>query len=146
MFDELYTSQILERAARIPAAKRLDAPDASAHKRSRLCGSEMTVDLKLSDGKISDFGLDAKACALGQCAAAILAEHIVGSTPAELRGLRDRMRAMLKEGGPPPAGKWADLALLQPVKDYPARHASTLLAFEAAAAALDALETGAATA
>ncbi|MEL7030497.1 MAG: iron-sulfur cluster assembly scaffold protein [Pseudomonadota bacterium] len=138
--DTLYSSKILDYAADIPRARRLEAPAASAFKRSRLCGSEVTVDLDVEAGRVSDFGMEAKACALGQCSASIVAQTIVGSTPEELRRVASAMRAMLKEGGPPPEGRWAELAILEPVKDYPQRHASTLLVFEAVVDCLDQIE------
>lgn len=138
MIGELYSDRILEAAAAIPPARRLSAPDASVKKVSRVCGSEVEVDLKLADGRVADFGMEARACALGQAAASIVARNIIGASPAELYRLRDEMRAMLKEGGPPPIGeRWTDLAALQPIRDYPQRHASTLLVFDAVAASLD---------
>ncbi|MEQ8936889.1 MAG: iron-sulfur cluster assembly scaffold protein, partial [Amphiplicatus sp.] len=127
-------------ATAIPPARRLAAPDASAKKVSRVCGSEVEVDLILKDGRVSDFGMEARACALGQASASIVARHIVGAEPAELYRLRSEMRAMLKEGEPPPADRrWAELAALEPVRAYPQRHASTMLVFEAVCACLDAL-------
>ncbi|GGA61010.1 iron-sulfur cluster assembly scaffold protein [Pelagibacterium lentulum] len=116
---------------------RLDAPDASAKKVSRVCGSVVEIDLNVTEGRVTAYGADVNACALGQTSAAIVANTIVGSTPDELRQVRDRMVAMLKNGGPPPNGRWDDLKYLEPVRDYPARHASTLLVFEAVAEALD---------
>ena len=142
--DALYSGKILDFAADIPEARRLETPDATAFKRSRLCGSEMTVDLNVEDGRVSDFGMIAKACALGQCSASILAQHLIGAAPAELRDIAVQMRAMLKDGGPPPSGEWADLGLLQPVKDYPQRHASTLLAFDAVVDCVDQIEAASA--
>ncbi|MEQ8177627.1 MAG: iron-sulfur cluster assembly scaffold protein [Amphiplicatus sp.] len=140
MLSDLYSDRILEAATAIPPARRLAAPDASAKKASRVCGSEVEVDLALKDGKISDFGMEARACALGQASASILARNIIGAAPAELYRLRGEMRAMLKENAPPPAGeRWAELAALEPVRAYPQRHASTMLAFEAVCACLDAL-------
>ena len=124
--------------ASIPAARRLDAPSASATKSSRVCGSEVTVDLSLEDGVVTDIGLDAKACALGQASAALFAHSVIGAEAAEIYRLRDQMRAMLRDGAPPPsAPRWAGLAPLQSIRDYPQRHASTLLVFEAACACLD---------
>lgn len=138
MINDLYSGAILDAAAAIPAARRLSAPDASATRVSRVCGSEITVDLKLSNGRVSDFAITAKACALGQAAASIVAGNIVGATPASLYQLRDEMRAMLKENGPPPTGaRWRDLALLEPVRNFPPRHASTMLVFDAVAECLD---------
>lgn len=140
MLSELYTDGVLDAAAAIPPARRLDAPQASATKLSRVCGSEVTVDLSLEDGVVSEFGMEAKACALGQASASILARNIVGAKPEELYQLRDQLRAMLKEGGEPPKGeRWRDLAMLQPIRDYPQRHASTLLAIEAVCDCLDQL-------
>ncbi|MFZ5675945.1 MAG: iron-sulfur cluster assembly scaffold protein [Pseudomonadota bacterium] len=146
MINEVYNRKILEFAADIPRLQRLDAPDATATAISRLCGSKVTIDLKLADGKVSDFGHEVKACALGQASSSVMARHIVGSTPEELRALRGRMYAMLKEGGDPPAGKWQDLEALLPVRDFKARHASTLLTFDAVVDALDQIEAKAKTA
>lgn len=146
MINEVYNRKILEFAADIPRLQRLDAPDATATAISRLCGSKVTIDLKVADGKVSDFGQEVKACALGQASSSIMARHVVGSTPEELRALRGRMYAMLKEGGEPPAGKWQDFEALLPVRDFKARHASTLLTFDAVVDALDQIEAKAKTA
>jgi NifU-like protein involved in Fe-S cluster formation len=135
MIDELYSAKILKAAANMPRAGRLAHPDASAEKVSKLCGSRVTVDVTLDGERIADYAQDVKACALGQAAAAIMGEHAVGATLKEIEGARDALRAMLKQGGPPPEGRFADLAMLAPVKDYPPRHASTMLAFEATAEA-----------
>jgi NifU-like protein involved in Fe-S cluster formation len=135
MIDELYSARILKAAANMPRAGRLANPDASAEKVSKLCGSRVVVDVTLKDGRIADYGQDVKACALGQAAAAIMGEHALGASVEEIESARDALRAMLKEGGPPPEGRFADLAMLAPVKDYPPRHASTMLAFEATAEA-----------
>ncbi len=140
MLDDIYNRRILELAAGIPRLGRLDHPDASATAHSKLCGSTVTVDLKLENGVVSDFAHDVKACALGQASSSIMASHVVGATPEELRKVRETMRTMLKEGGSPPAGKWSDLAVLEPVRDYKARHASTLLTFDAVVDALDQIE------
>jgi NifU-like protein involved in Fe-S cluster formation len=140
MIDDVYNRRILELAGNIPRAGRLAEPDGSATAHSRLCGSTVTVDLTLTDGVVSDFAHEVKACALGQASSSVMARHVVGSTPEELRELRRTMTAMLKEGGPPPTGKWTDLAVLEPVRDYKARHASTLLTFDAVAKALDMAE------
>ena len=132
MISELYSGPILDAAARIPAARRLDKPDATAKKTSRVCGSEVEVDVKIENGVVADFGMTARACALGQAAASLVAQNIVGASPAELFRLRDEMRSMLKDEGPPPSGaRWESLSALEPVRDYPQRHASTLLVFEA---------------
>lgn len=131
MIDDLYSAQLLRLAANLPRAGRLAAPDASVEKVAKLCGSRVLVDVKVAGGEVADFAQEVKACALGQAAASVLGAHVVGASLAELEAARDQFRAMLKEGGPPPTGRFADLAMLAPVKDYPARHASTLLAFEA---------------
>ena len=137
MLNDVYNKRILELAADIPRQGRLSAPDASATAHSKLCGSTVTVDLVLRDGKVADFAHDVKACALGQASSSIMARNVVGSTPEELRLIRDTVRKMLKENGAPPAdGKWADVAVLEPVRDYKARHASTLLTFDAVVDAL----------
>jgi NifU-like protein involved in Fe-S cluster formation len=140
MLSDLYSDRILEAAAAIPPARRLAAPDASATKTSRVCGSEVSVDLAMKGGVVAEFGMEAKACALGQASSSIVARNIVGAAPAELYALRDAMRAMLKSGGPPPEGaRWRELEALVAIRDYPQRHASTLLVFEAVCAALDEL-------
>jgi NifU-like protein involved in Fe-S cluster formation len=135
MIDDLYSARILKAAANMPRAGRLPAPDASAEKVSKLCGSRVLVDVTLKDGRIADYAQEVKACALGQAAAAILGASAVGASLEEIESARDALRAMLKTGGPPPEGRFADLAMLAPVKDYPPRHASTMLAFEATAEA-----------
>ena len=134
--DDIYSPQLFEIAADIPRTKRLAQPDASATAHSKLCGSTIDVDLKLDGGKVSDFGQTVRACLLGQASAAIVAREIVGTDAAEFQRVAHEMRAMLKENGPPPTGRWADLGLLQPVKTYKARHASTLLVFDAVERAL----------
>ncbi len=131
MINDIYNRKILGFAADIPRLQRLERPDATAIAHSRLCGSKVTVDLKLKDGVVSDFGHDVKACALGQASSSIMARHVVGSTPEELKAVRDQMYKMLKEEGPAPSGKWSDLEALLPVRDFKARHASTLLTFDA---------------
>lgn len=137
MLDDVYNRRILELAGNIPRLGRLEHPDASATAHSRLCGSTVTIDLTMDGDVVTDFAHDVKACALGQASSSVMATHVVGSTAAELRALRETMRAMLKENGPAPTGKWADLAILMPVRDYKARHASTLLPFDAVVEALD---------
>jgi len=136
MLDDLYTAKILKAAANMPRAGRLTAPMGSAEKVSKLCGSRVLVDVVVENGKVSDFAQEVKACALGQASAAVLGENILGATPAEVDAARDALYAMLKTGGPPPQGRFSDLAMLEPVKDYAPRHASTMLAFEAAVEAL----------
>lgn len=141
MLSDLYSERILEAAAAIPPARRLPSPDASAARVSRVCGSEVVVDLVMKDGAVADFGMEAKACALGQASASILARNVIGATAAELYALRDQMRAMLKEGGDPPkAARWKEMESLLAIRDYPQRHASTMLAIEAVCACLDDLQ------
>jgi len=135
MIDDLYSARILRAAANLPHAGRLADAEGSAERVSKLCGSRVVVDVKLNEGRVSDFAQDVKACALGQAAAAILGGAVIGARPPEIEAARDALRAMLKEGGAPPEGRFADLEMLAPVKDYPQRHASTMLAFEAAAEA-----------
>jgi NifU-like protein involved in Fe-S cluster formation len=134
--DEIYNTRILELAGATTRAERLSEPDATASAHSKLCGSAVSIDLKLKDGRVSDYGQTVKACLLGQAAASVMAREIVGSTPEELRAVSVQMRKMLKEGGPPPTGRWADLGVLEPVRNYKARHASTLLVFDAVEQAL----------
>ena len=140
MLNEIYNQRILELAADIPRLGRLTDPDASATAHSKLCGSTVTVDVKVKDEVVTDFAHEVKACALGQAASSIMARHVVGSTAGELRLVREAMRRMLKENGPPPDGKWQDLAVLEPVRDYKARHASTMLTFDAVVDALNQIE------
>ncbi|MEA1833587.1 iron-sulfur cluster assembly scaffold protein [Methylobacterium durans] len=138
MLDDIYNRRILELAADIPRLGRLAAPDATASAHSKLCGSTVTVDLSLApDGTVGDFAHEVRACALGQASSSLMARHVVGASPDELRAIRAAVRAMLKEGGPAPSGAWADLAVLEPVRDFKARHASTLLTFDAVVDALD---------
>ena len=143
MLSDIYNRRILELAGNIPHQGRLAAPQASAKAHSKLCGSTVTVDLAMQDGAVVDFAQDVKACALGQAAASIVGRYVVGSTGAELRAVRDRVRAMLKENGAPPDGKWGEAAVLEPVRDFKARHASTLLAFEATVDAVGQIESAA---
>jgi NifU-like protein involved in Fe-S cluster formation len=140
MINEIYNRKILEFAANIPKLERLKNPDATAIAHSRLCGSKVTVDLLMKDGLVSDFGQDVKACALGQASSSIMARHVIGSSTDELRTLRDKMYKMLKENGDPPQGKWSELEALLPVRDYKARHASTLLTFDAVVDAVNQIE------
>ncbi|WP_349357421.1 iron-sulfur cluster assembly scaffold protein [Stappia sp.] len=140
MLDDVYNAKILELAGNIPRLGRLDAPDASARAHSKLCGSTVDVDLCMREGVVTDFAHDVKACALGQAASSIMARHVIGATAGELRQVRAQMRAMLKEGGPAPTGRFAECACLEPVRDYKARHASTLLTFDAVVEALDKIE------
>lgn len=137
MIDDLYSGKILALAANMPLAGRLNAPQASAEKIAKLCGSRIRVDLSLNNGTVIEFAQEVQACALGQASAAVLGAHVIGASVDEIRHARDALWAMLKEGGPVPAGRFEDLAVLEVVRDYPARHASTLLAFEAALAAAE---------
>ncbi|MCC2113515.1 MAG: iron-sulfur cluster assembly scaffold protein [Hyphomicrobiales bacterium] len=140
MLDAIYNKKILEFAGNIPRIGRLEAPDASATAHSRLCGSTVTIDLTLDGDTVTDFAHEVKACALGQASSSIMARNIIGATADELRTVRETMRRMLKENGPPPEGRFADFAYLEPVRDYKARHASTLLTFDAVVDALDQIE------
>ena len=140
MLNEVYNRRIIELAGNIPRIGRLTTPDASATAHSRLCGSTVTVDLKMAGDEVTDFAHDVKACALGQASSSIMARHVVGAKADELRALRDSVRRMLKENGAPPTGKWADIAVLEPVRDYKARHASTLLTFDAVVDAISQIE------
>ena len=141
MLDDVYNRKILELAGTIPRLGRLPAPDASATAHSKLCGSTVTVDLKMDGDKVTDFAHEVKACALGQASSSIMARHVVGASADELRKLREDVRKMLKENGAPPAeGKWSDIAVLEPVRDYKARHASTLLTFDAVVDAIGQIE------
>ena len=136
MISEIYNQRILELAGNIPRLGRLKNPDASAKAHSRLCGSTVVIDLRVKDGRVVDFAHDVKACALGQASSSLMARHIVGATAEELPRCATASLAMLKANGPPPDGKWAEFAVLEPVRDYKARHASTLLTFDAVVDAL----------
>ncbi len=138
--DDIYSNRILELAASIPRTERLASPDASATAHSKLCGSTVTVDLKMEDGAVSDFGQNVKACLLGQAAASVVGREIVGTKSEELREIARQVRAMLKDNGAPPEGRWSDLAVLEPVRDYKARHPSTLLVFDAVLDAISEIE------
>lgn len=137
--SELYHNRILELAANIPHLGRLPDAEAGVLKVSRICGSSVTVDVRLDQagGRVSAIAVDPRACALGQASASILADNAVGAAIAEIVAARDALRAMLKDGAPPPEGRFWELRHLEPVADYPPRHASTLLAFDAAVAAID---------
>jgi NifU-like protein involved in Fe-S cluster formation len=141
MLNDVYNRRILELAGSIPRLGRLPEPDASATAHSKLCGSTVTVDLKMDGDTVTDFAHEVKACALGQASSSIMARHIIGAKADELRALREGVRKMLKESGAPPAnGKWADVAVLEPVRDYKARHASTMLTFDAVVDAISQIE------
>ncbi len=131
MLNEIYSRRILELAANIPRLGRLSDAQGSAVAHSKLCGSTVTVDVRLNGDVVSDFAHEVRACALGQATSSLMAEHVVGTSVSELRNLRDQVRAMLKENGAPPSGKWADMQAFEPVREYKARHHSTLLTFDA---------------
>src|SRR5262245_48971435 len=143
-FSQVYSHKILDLAASIPRVGRLAAPQATAKAHSKLCGSTIIVDLVMAEGRVIDCAQDVKACALGQAAASIMGRHVIGSSADELRALREEVWAMLKESGPPPKGKWAEIAILEPVRDYKARHASTLLTFDATVDCVNQIEEAAA--
>jgi NifU-like protein involved in Fe-S cluster formation len=138
--EDIYSQRILELAAAVPRTARLAAPHASATAHSKLCGSTVTIDLAMEGDVVIDYGQSVKACLLGQSAASVMGREVIGSSAEELRAVGAVMRKMLKQDGPPPAGKWADLAMLEPVRDYRARHASTLLVFDAVEDALAQIE------
>ena len=141
MLNDVYNKRIIELAGNIPRLGHLSDPDPSATAHSKLCGSTVKVDLKMDGPVVTDFAHDVKACALGQASSSIMARHVVGSTASELRELRETVRKMLKENGAPPQGdKWADIAALEPVRDFKARHASTLLTFDAVVDAIGQIE------
>ena len=133
---KLYSGRILELAADIPLSGRLESPDATVRKRSPLCGSAITVDVALEGGRITRFGQDVKACALGQASASVLGAHVIGRTRAEIERARDQLRAMLTENGPVPEAPFDDYAVLEPARDFRNRHASIMLALDATADAV----------
>lgn len=140
MIDDVYNAKILGFAGNISRIGRLPDAEATATAHSRLCGSTVTIDLKMRDGVVTDFAHQVKACALGQASSAIMAEHVVGASTEELRAVRELMLRMLKENGAPPEGRFADLKYLEPVRDYKARHASTMLTFDAVVDAIGQIE------
>ncbi len=140
MIDDIYNAKILGFAGNIERIGRLEHPDATAKAHSKLCGSTVTVDLKMQDGIVTDFAHEVKACALGQASSSIMARHVIGATAEELRQARRDMLAMLKEGGDGPGGRFEDMRCLKPVRDYKARHASTMLTFDAVVDAIGQIE------
>ena len=140
MLDDIYNAKLLALAGNISRVGRLTDPHATARAHSRLCGSTVTVDVKMEDGRVSDFAHDVKACALGQASSSIMASNVIGATTEELREVRTAMQRMLKENGTPPRGRWEELKYLEPVRDYRARHASTMLTFDAVVDAVDQIE------
>lgn len=139
----LYSGRILELAANIPRTGRLPAPDGTARRRSPLCGSTLSVDVVLRDGRVADFAQEVRACALGQASAAVLAQVVIGRTATELRNARDQLEVMLTAGGPVPDAPFQDYEVLIPARDYRNRHASILLALEATCAAVETAEAAA---
>ncbi|SIQ76457.1 Modular FeS cluster scaffolding protein NifU [Rhizobium sp. RU35A] len=140
--DDIYNSRILELAGNIPLTGPMDGADASSEKHSKLCGSRVRVFLKMQDGAITAFSHQVRACALGQASSSVMARHVVGATAEEVRAAREAMLAMLKEGGEGPDGRFEEMRVLKPVKDYKARHASTMLTFDAVVDCLDQIEAG----
>ena len=140
MINDVYNARILALAADIPRLGRLPAPQASARAHSRLCGSTVTIDLVMDGDTVADFAHEVRACALGQASSSLMASHIIGASAQELREVRDTMWKMLRENGPPPAGRWQDFKVLEPVRDYKARHASTMLTFDAVVDAIGQIE------
>jgi len=140
--SDIYSERILALAANIPRTERLARPDATAEAHSKLCGSHIVVDLSMADGRVSDYGQTVKACLLGQTAAAVMGAEIIDRTGDEIRSVGQTMRDMLKKNGPAPEGEWADLAVLEAVRDYPQRHMSALLVFDAVEAAIAQIEDG----
>ena len=140
---KLYSGRILGLAAEIPHLGRLPAPQGTARRRSPLCGSTVTVDVVVKDGRVADFAQDVKACALGQASAAVLGGAVIGRALPELQAARDSLRSMLKEGGPVPSAPFQAYEVLLPARDYKNRHASILLALEAVCEAMEAAEAAA---
>ncbi len=140
MLNDIYSRHILELAADIPHLGRLPDADASATAHSKLCGSTVTVDLKVEGDVVTAFAHDVKACALGQASSSIMGRHVIGSSVDELRDIRETATRLLKANGEPPQGKWEDLKILEPLREYKARHASILLTFNAVVDALDQIE------
>jgi NifU-like protein involved in Fe-S cluster formation len=138
--NEIYNSKLLELASHIPHSERLSAPDATVAAHSKLCGSTVSIDLNMRDGVVTGYGQTVKACLLGQSACAIVGAHIIGASAGELRAAGAAMRRMLKENGPAPGGRFADLKFLEPVRHYKARHGSVMLVFDALQQAVDDIE------
>ncbi|WP_170600583.1 iron-sulfur cluster assembly scaffold protein [Ruegeria arenilitoris] len=137
---KLYSGRILALAADIPHLQRLEDPDATVKKRSPLCGSTVAVDIKVRDGRITEFGQDVKACALGQAAAAVVGASVIGATRPQIETARDQLAAMLKSNGPTPDAPFDELEVLRPARDYKNRHASIMLALDATAEAFEKAE------
>lgn len=150
MLDDVYNAKIIEYAGNIPRTGRLENPDATAKAHSKLCGSTVIVDLKMEEGPegltVTDFAHDVKACALGQASSSIMARNIIGATARELKALKKQAYAMLKDNGPPPEGRFEEFKFIEPVREYKARHASTLLTFDAVVDCVEEIEAKAKTA
>ena len=140
MLDDVYNAKILDYAGNIERIGRLENPDATAKAHSKLCGSTVIVDLKMDGDTVTDFAHEVKACALGQASSSIMARTVIGAKADELKALKKTMYAMLKEGGPAPDGRFAEFRFLEPVRDYKARHASTLLTFDAVVDCIEQIE------
>ncbi|WP_377298753.1 iron-sulfur cluster assembly scaffold protein [Rhizobium sp. SGZ-381] len=140
MMDDIYNSRILELAGNIERTGAMDDADATSEKHSKLCGSKVRVFVKMKDGVIDDFSHQVRACALGQASSSVMARHVVGASARDVRAARDAMLSMLKEGGEGPEGRFEEMRILKPVKDYKARHASTMLTFDAVVDCLDQIE------
>ena len=141
--NDVYNARILELAGNIPRIGKLEDAEASASAISKMCGSKVTVHLKMADGHVSDFAHEVHACALGQASSSVMARHVIGATRADIEQVRDQMRAMLKEEGDPPTGDWADLEVLLPARDFKNRHQSIMLTFEATLDAISQIEAAA---
>lgn len=141
--NDVYNARILELAGNIPRIGKLEDAEASASAISKMCGSKVTVHLKMADGRVSDFAHEVHACALGQASSSVMARHVIGATRTDIEQVRDQMRAMLKEEGDPPSGDWADLEVLLPARDFKNRHQSIMLTFEATLDAISQIEAAA---
>lgn len=141
--NDVYNARILELAGNIPRIGKLEDAEASASAISKMCGSKVTVHLKMADGRVSDFAHEVHACALGQASSSVMARHVIGATRADIEQVRDQIRAMLKEEGDPPTGDWADLEVLLPARDFKNRHQSIMLTFEATLDAISQIEAAA---
>ncbi|WP_422363490.1 iron-sulfur cluster assembly scaffold protein [Pyruvatibacter mobilis] len=141
--NDVYNARILELAGNIPRIGKLEDAEASASAISKMCGSKVTVHLRMADGRVSDFAHEVHACALGQASSSVMARHVIGATRADIEQVRDQMRAMLKEEGDPPTGDWADLEVLLPARDFKNRHQSIMLTFEATLDAISQIEAAA---
>lgn len=145
MINDIYNARILALAAEIPRLGRLQAPQATAKAHSRLCGSTVVVDLAMDGDTVTDFAHEVRACALGQASSSLMARHVVGAKASDLRALRETVLKMLKENGPPPEGAFDEFKVLEPIRDYKARHASTMLTFDAVVDCINQIEAARAT-